>query len=308
MRGIARLPAVGGAEHEGDLLVRGQWDAARVSPLQPPVHVGPQRLAVPRAVAADATLLRRTPQTPKSSPSVKLRTTGDSTWTMPVESCVWIGEMKRPRASIPIPAGTVTRRPSRGRRGAGGRAAPFPPARALEARAARAVLAERRRCGSTARAPSCRPGSPARGNAGLHAGTAAAVASSPRSRATATKTSASRAYTGLQRITQIRGAVRDPPSTGRPIGRTSRLPDDRTTDDAFVRHRRPTGRYLRLHPPASVWAPNPSPGGPVKVHPLAGAAVALAALAATGSSLASSRYPGPRPHATTFPPRLRQSA
>jgi hypothetical protein len=48
----------------------------------PAPHLPPRQLFV-----------RRTPHTPKSSASEKLRNVGDSTWMTPLASCVWIGEM-----------------------------------------------------------------------------------------------------------------------------------------------------------------------------------------------------------------------
>src|SRR2546428_11220833 len=52
--------------------------------------------------------LRRTPQTPKTWPSVYAVLVGDSTWRMPVLSWVWSGEKKRRLGSMPMPAGTAT--------------------------------------------------------------------------------------------------------------------------------------------------------------------------------------------------------
>src|SRR5919109_3733094 len=52
------------------------------------------------------------PQTPRNSPSVNVRIVGDSTWMIPLASCVWSGETKVPSRSMPIPAGTTTRLPS----------------------------------------------------------------------------------------------------------------------------------------------------------------------------------------------------
>ena len=74
---------------------------ARRSRQAPPTHLPPRQLFV-----------RRTPHTPKSSASEKLRNVGDSTWMTPLASCVWIGEMKCSATLIPIPAGTFTGLPS----------------------------------------------------------------------------------------------------------------------------------------------------------------------------------------------------